>query len=79
MKYLLAIALLCSGCTITKLDPTTKRFSRWSLLQRVEFREVTVKSDGSIVIRGYDNDGGNEAVTRITAAAVKAAVEGMKP
>ena len=75
----LLLLILAGGCTITRLDPETRKFSRWSILQRIEFREIVVGTNGTVTIKGYQTDGGNDAAAQITAAAVSAAVKGMKP
>lgn len=75
----LLLLILTGGCTITRLDPETRKFARWSILQRIEFREIVVGANGTVTIKGYQTDGGNDAAAQITAAAVAAAVKSMKP
>lgn len=77
--YLALFALLAGGCTVTKVNPETRQFTRYSLFQKVEFSEVSYRADGSVTLKGYRNDGGVTAAERITAAAVKAAVAGVAP
>lgn len=54
-------------------------FKRLSFLQRVELGEVKVGTDGTITVKGYKNDGGNEALAAAVSAAVSAAVKSATP
>jgi len=77
---LLAVAaVLATGCTVTKFKSGNWSLERTSILQRVELGKVTIGTNGTASLSGYDNDGGNEAAAAITAAAVSAAVKSMKP
>ena len=73
----LALALLSSGCTSTQL--IEGNFKRISFLQRVELGEVKVGTDGTITVKGYRNDGGNEAMAAAVAAGVAAGLKAVKP
>ncbi len=81
MKTTLALlaALALCGCTVTEIQSDTWTMKRRSFLQRMDIAEVTVGTNGMATLRGYKNDGGNEAAANITAAAVSAAVKAMKP
>jgi hypothetical protein len=72
---LFSILLLASACTTTQY----KDFKRTSLLQKTDIGEITVKPDGTIILKGYANDGGGEAVNGIVRSAVEGAVRGAKP
>lgn len=52
---------------------------RISFLQRVEIPSLTVKTNGEIVLSGYTNSGGTEALSAVTQAAVSAAIKSVKP
>lgn len=72
------ILVAAAGCTRTEFT-AEGGFKRSSFLQRIEFGEVTVRPDGSITLKGYRSDGGNEALAVAVTAAVTAAVESAKP
>lgn len=73
----LALALVGAGCTSTQL--VEGNFKRTSFLQRVELGEVKVGTDGTITVKGYKNDGGNEALAGAIAAGVAAGLKSVKP
>lgn len=76
MKHLLYLIplLLSLGCTKTQY----KDFKRVSFLQRAEFNEVTISTNGTVTLKGYKNDGGAEGTALIAGAAAEGAVRGMK-
>lgn len=76
MKSLyLLIPILLLGCTKTQY----KDFKRVSLcLQRAEFTEVSISTNGTVTLKGYKNDGGAESMALIAGAAAEGAVRGMK-
>lgn len=79
MKYL-PIVLLCLGCTKTQLTlPNGAQLNRTSFLQRNEIGLVEVRKDGTVTMKGYRNDGGNEALAAAVSAAVTAAVKSAAP
>lgn len=75
---LLAALTLC-GCTVTEIQSDTWTMRRRSFLQRMDIAEVTVGTNGMATLRGYKNDGGNEALGVAVGAAVAAAVKAAKP
>ena len=83
MKKYLAIALLLTtaGCTSTHVTYNAAngyKIDRYSLLQKVEFNLV-LDTNGTASLTSYANDGGNDAIAKITAAAINAAVQATKP
>lgn len=79
-KYFwLAVLVVFSGCTVTKIKTPGWELNRTSFLQKVEIPRVTVGPDGTATLEGYKNDGGNDAVAAITAAAVSAAIKSVAP
>lgn len=81
MKRIAVVAFLiafCGGCTTTNI--TTDRWSmkRKSFLQRLEIPEVRVETNGTVTLKGYRNDGGNEALAGAISAAVSAAMKAAK-
>lgn len=68
MKKLISIAVIViafgSGCTNTKVQSNETGWSldRKSLFQRVEASDLTISKDGTVNLKGYKNDGGNEAL-----------------
>lgn len=76
---LLAAALVVCGCTRTKISTPFWTMERSSFMQRVAVPQLTITTNGTATLSGYQNDGGNEAAANITAAAVSAAVKSMKP
>lgn len=82
MRLLFIIPLLLTGCTITKMqtDKVGKwSFNRWSLFQKVEVPSIQISPNGTVTVKGYKNDGGNEALGVIAEGMAKGVVEGMKP
>ena len=71
------MALTLCGCTVTRVQTPNFELSRTSILQRLEFGEVSYTTNGA-TLKGYKTDGGNEAAAAMLGAAVKAAVEGAK-
>lgn len=53
-------------------------FKRISALQKYRIPELTVSTNFTLTLKGYDNDGGNQAIESITRAAVEGAVKGSK-
>jgi hypothetical protein len=79
MKFILLLLFsFLVGCTITTVDRQGK-FYRLSLLQGVKLSMVSMETNGTIILKGYQNDGGVKAAERITAAAVTAAIKASKP
>lgn len=78
MKYIFLL-LLC-GCARTQIlvKPSQWELRRTGFLQKLEIVEVKIATNGTVTIKGYKNDGGNEAAAAITEAAVKGAVKGLK-
>jgi len=81
MKLLALIAglLALAGCTSTEFSPETKTFKRTSFLQKTDVGEVRITKDGAITLKGYKNDGGNEALAAAVRAAVEGAIAGASP
>ena len=74
----LAVSALClCGCTVTRVETPTFKLSRTSILQKLEFGEVSYTTNGA-TLKGYKTDGGNEAAARIVQAAVTGAIEAAK-
>lgn len=78
MKRLVPILLLATGCTITKYSPDTG-FERKSFLQKTDISEAKISRDGTVTLKGYKNDGGNEALAAAVRAAVEGAIAGANP
>lgn len=76
---LMFVSVICSGCTVTRITSPTWELKRTSFLQKTEIPKVSIQPDGTAVLEGYKNDGGNEAAALITAAAVSAAVKSASP
>ena len=76
------IAIALCGCTATRFrhDPKTGEsvFERISFLQRVQVPALDIGTNGTVRLRGYNNDGGAEAAAKIAEGAAKGAVQGMK-
>lgn len=71
MKRLLtltAIVALSAGCTRTQVDSSTFKINRTSFLQRVDIAEASANPDGTFLLKGYRNDGGNEALVNALVA-----------
>ena len=78
MKLSIAVlALSLCGCTVTRVKTPNFELSRTSILQKLEFGEVSYTTNGA-TLKGYKTDGGNEAAARIVQAAVAGAVQGAK-
>lgn len=78
MKTLLSVlAAALTGCTVTHVKTPNFELSRTSILQKLEFGEVSYSTNGA-ALKGYKTDGGNEAAARIVQAAVEGAVKGAK-
>lgn len=72
--------LLCVGCTQTEfVGQNGVRLKRTSFLQRNEIGLVEVKPNGTATMKGYKNDGGNEAVAAAVRAAIEAAAASVAP
>lgn len=74
MRYLLMIALACSGCTMTRFPVNGKYATRISVFQKVNF---SVTDTNGLTLK-YDNDGGDQAVQRIVETAIKSAITAAK-
>ena len=75
--------LLLTGCQVlTYTGPTGERFMRGSLGAKTAISSLTVEADTNGVrhleLKGYENDS-TQALGIITEAAVKAAVQSVKP
>lgn len=68
-----------TGCTVTKVTTPTWTLRRVSFLQRLEIPLVQVTTNGTVTLQGYATDGGVDAATKITEAAVGAAIKSIKP
>lgn len=73
------LAVLAAGCTNTKISTPYWSMERSSFLQRVQVPDMTISTNGTARLRGYANDGGNDALGTAVSAAVSAAVKSMKP
>lgn len=79
MKRLIPLLLLC-GCTQTEFTGQNGvKLKRTSFLQRNEIGLVEVRKDGTATMKGYKNDGGNEAVAAAVRAAIEAAASSVAP
>lgn len=57
------VALLTlNGCTSTNLEADTFKLKRTSFLQRIDIPEASIGTNGTVSIKGYKTDGGNEAL-----------------
>jgi len=72
-------AVILTGCTVTHVRTDKWELRRNSFLQRQEIPFVQIATNGTATLQGYKTDGGNEALGAITAAAVSAAVQSIKP
>ncbi|GEM_PF-7131009 len=74
------ILLFCAGCTSTKVSVEGGRWtmSRWSVLQKLDIPSISIFTNGMIELKGYANDGGNDALKNVIDAAVSAAVKAAK-
>lgn len=78
MRKLIPILMLAAGCTTTKYSPDTG-FERTSFLQKTDISEARISRDGTVTLKGYKNDGGNEAIAAAVRAAVEGAIAGASP
>jgi hypothetical protein len=74
---LITLLALC-GCTSTEFT-REGGLKRTSFLQKSEISFIEVKKDGSVTMKGYKNDGGNEALSMAVEAAVTAAIKSAAP
>ena len=77
-RYLYLLCLGClavGGCTRTKY----KDFDRTTFFQKTNVRELTVRPDGSLIMRGYENDGGAGSVEAAARGAAEGTMNGMRP
>lgn len=72
---LLALAVVAvalnTGCTFTDIGTTADggwNLNRKSIFQRVEIPEVSITTNGVVSMKGYKNDGGNEALVNALVA-----------
>lgn len=72
---LILLPLALCGCTGTKVETETWPLSRTSFLQRVQIPEVAITTNGTVTLKDYTNDGGNEAAAAVAAAAVSAVLK----
>ena len=80
MKRFIPLLILCVGCTSTEFTGQNGvRLKRTSFLQRNEIGLVEVRKDGTATMRGYKNDGGNEALRVAIEAAIEAAAKSTIP
>ena len=72
MKKLITMAalaaLITSGCTSTNIDAQTFKLKRISVLQRLEIPEASIGTNGTVMLKGYKTDGGNEALVNALVA-----------
>jgi hypothetical protein len=74
MKRLLALLLLCAGCTSTQLTNTNgTAVKRTSFLTKTAIGKVTISKDGAVSMSAYSQQGDTEMLAIIVEAAVKAA------
>lgn len=79
MKYLLPL-LLCLGCTKTEFTGQNGiKLTRTSFLQRNEIGLVQIDKNGTATVRGYKNDGGNEALRVAIETAIATAAKSAVP
>ena len=83
MKHTLTLIVLLSivGCTRTEFSRTAPgawKLKRSSFLQKLEIPDLAISSN-NVTMKGYANDGGNQALGIAVSAAVEAAVKGAKP
>jgi hypothetical protein len=76
------LAVLLTGCQVlTYTGPNGERFSRGSLGANIAIGSLTVESATNgvqrVELRGYQNDS-TQALTAVTEAAVRAALQGVK-
>lgn len=77
--FLLAFAFIVVGCTVTKIKTPYWEMNRTSLFQKMDIGKVLITTNGTGTLEGYKNDGGLDAISVITAAAVSSAVNSVKP
>jgi len=75
---LLLVVSLC-GCTSTTVTTPQWTVRRISFLQKLEVPNLVIGTNGTVTLQGYSNDGGLSALSKVTEAAVSAAVKSLKP
>jgi hypothetical protein len=76
------LTLFATGCTmLTYTSPTGERFTRGSLGANTSISELAIEAGTNgvrrVELRGYQNDS-SQALSAVTEAAVKAAIESAK-
>lgn len=51
-----------SGCTSTEVDGGDFKMKRVSVFQKIGIAEASHSADGTFILKGYQNDGGNQAL-----------------
>lgn len=77
LTSLLATVLLC-GCHSISIPTPFGLATVRSFGQKTSISELSMGTNGVLVVRGYNNDQ-IQAIAAATAAAVQAAMQGMKP
>lgn len=75
---LLPLFFLLTSCTTTIYE--NGNFKRTSFLQKQTIQELEFPTtNGTVRLKGYDNDGGANALEKVAKGAAEGAVKGMKP
>lgn len=67
IALLTAIACLAvfNGCTSTNIEADTFSLKRTSFFQKLEIPEASISTNGTVLLKGYKTDGGNEALAAL--------------
>lgn len=68
LAILTVAALTLSGCTSTEVASDTFKMKRTSVFQKIGIAEASHSADGTFLLRGYQNDGGNQALANALVA-----------
>jgi hypothetical protein len=82
LPTLLTLLTICAGCSmVTYTSPSGERFMRSSIGANTSVSSLAVESDTNgvrrVQMQGYQNDA-SQALSAVTEAAVKAALQGVK-
>lgn len=79
-KYIpiIVCALAFAGCTKTSVTTPTWSLERTSIFQKTEIPALTISTNGTVALKGYSNDGGNEALGSLLKAMYDAGVASAK-
>lgn len=69
-RYLATIAalMILAGCTQTKFSGGPWTMNRTSVLQKVEVPSLSIGTNGTVTMQGYNNDGGQQITLQLLQA-----------